>query len=235
MNKPSFIKNWARSVVINLIMVWIVQANAATKEYVGSWNNIIYQDHFNFDPHYLYGFQLDARLRDQPGVLYQILAQGQLGYQVTRNNQVWAGYTALPTKLHIRPYNTIYNQYFYQQLVSILVDTPYSFFRARSRISQFIHADSGQIGWIYREQLFWAISALKIKDKYTPFITDEFFLNINKPSWSNDQTFSKNRLTLGFSFPCYGKHTCQLGYLNQYLPGKSETMINHLLFFSFIV
>lgn len=58
-------------------------------------------------------------------------------------------------------------------------------------------------------------------------IWDEPFINITEEEWTGSRVFERNRFFVGFRFP-YKSLTLETGYLNQYVPRKTDTS-EHLL------
>lgn len=224
-----------RAIYFISLIFFITPSFADTQTYVGSWDSFIYLDHFDANPNLLYGFLLQGRFRNQPGIFYQSLDQAQLGYRLANNTNAWVGYSALPTTINSHTSEMMYDQYLYQQIETILLDNRDNQIFTRTRILELKRPDYSTLGLVYRQLFIWNIFKLKFSQNYTPYLSDEIFLNMNNPVWGSHKTFNQNRFMLGVSFPCVNTHTCQLGYLNQYVQGRSNDFINHLLAFNFIM
>lgn len=200
------------------------------------WSTFIYNDNLKSNPNWLYQLLLEGRFKDQRGLYYQGIIQSQVGYAISNRVSLWAGYALLPsTSVEGSQRTSVNVQRLYQQLEIDLVDNPYQEMNSRSRIEERRRSGYNQIGLLFRQRILWNTRWLMIKDKYTPFVSDEIFVNVNKPVWGNQKTFDQNRFMLGVTFPCGGERLCQVAYLNQYILGASLTELNHILHLSLIV
>lgn len=200
-----------------------------------AWSNILYNSHFTSNPDLLYGFLLEGRFDDQPGLFYQALIQAQLGYKASDTTQVWLGYTLIPNT-EVQPAGRITHltERLYQQLITRLLENPHYELLSRSRMEERHRIGEDELGLIYRQLFTLNLPSLTLRNKYTPFLSNELFININKPIWSNQKHFNQNRLMLGWTFPC-GEHKCQLAYLNQFLVARANKEVNSIVFFSLIL
>ncbi|MDP1604263.1 MAG: DUF2490 domain-containing protein [Legionella sp.] len=199
------------------------------------WTNVIYNTHFSSHPEWLYGYVLEGRFKNQSGLFYQGLIQGQLGYSLSDTTQAWMGYTLIPNTV-VEPTGRVSHtiQRIYQQLIKELINTPEYEVFSRSRIEERHRLGEHGIGLVYRQLLIVNLQRLSWHDEYTPFISNEVFANLNKPAWGSQKPFNQNRLIMGWSFPC-GKHNCQLAYLNQFLVSRYNNEQNNVIFFSLIL
>lgn len=69
---------------------------------------------------------------------------------------------------------------------------------------------------------------LPIGNEWNIFVWDEFFVNTSHESWNGDRTVDRNRFFLGFkkTFP---QMALELGYLHQYVPRATGTVVEHVL------
>ncbi|MBA2657295.1 MAG: DUF2490 domain-containing protein [Tatlockia sp.] len=199
------------------------------------WTNIQYSSEFSKKTPWVYGLSLEGRFTEQPGLLYQTLMQAQLGYRSSNRTKIWLGYTYIPTRI-VEPDRRIKNtvRRIYQQLEAELLKNLNLELSSRSRLEERRRTGYKELSLVYRQLVLISFPRFRVQSRFTPFISEEIFLNLNRPIWSNQKQISQNRFMFGFSFPC-AKHRCQLAYLNQFLVNRVEHEINNVIYFSFII
>lgn len=174
-----------RSLLTKAILILITTFTVKSYAEVHSfrwWTNINYTDNFLANPNVLYGFLLEGRFEDQPGLFYQALVQNQLGYQTSETTQVWLGYTWIPSTV-VGPTGRVNSNIhrIYQQFnASLYANSNYDL-SSRSRVEERQMIGESGIGLMYRQLLNLSIPRLQIRNKYTPFLSEELFINLNKP------------------------------------------------------
>ena len=78
-----------------------------------------------------------------------------------------------------------------------------------------------------RSQLRWSHPLIQ---KYNLVIWEEIFLNITNETWTGSRTFERNRAFLGTSIKL-NELSFELGYMNQYVPRKELSTLEHILTF----
>lgn len=200
------------------------------------WSNLTYNTHWDSKPNWLYGFLLEGRFDEQPGLFYQGLAQTQVGYRTSKKTRFWFGYTWIPSTTVNRERRTNVNvQRLYQQLEADLFKNDNYELRSRSRIEERQRDGYAEINLIYRQMFFVSLPYMTWRNKYTPFLSNELFINLSRPSWTNQKHVNQNRLMAGFSFRCGKQHTCQLAYLNQFLINQYNSQSNHIFYLGVII
>ncbi len=222
-------------IIIFVLFIFFSYKGFAYNSSFRTWLNLTYNDDFKSNPNWLYGFLLEGRFENQPGLFYQGLVHGQIGYFASQRIKVWLGYAWLPATrvvLKRRIHSTI--ERLYQQIeINALNDFNYQLF-TRSRIEERRRVGDKGINLLFRQRMMWDFPFLLVNNSYSPFLSNELFINFNHPTWTNQKIINQNRAMFGFNFPC-APYLCQIAYLNQYLVERSGHQMNNVLYFSLTV
>lgn len=66
-----------------------------------------------------------------------------------------------------------------------------------------------------------------LQGKTSLLIWEEPFFNLTSDQWTGERTFDRNRLFLGLRFPALGMDI-EAGYLNQFIPRRTQDTMEHL-------
>jgi hypothetical protein len=66
-----------------------------------------------------------------------------------------------------------------------------------------------------------------LKDGLSAVVWEEPFINFTDEAWSGSRTFERNRLFIGLRIPVF-QMNWEVGYMNQYIPRRSQTTMDHI-------
>jgi uncharacterized protein DUF2490 len=152
------------------------------------------------------------------------------GFRITPLVSFWNGFTWIsPNDGSPRIYRP------WQHVVWELLDknSPIQF-QTRTRLEEL--KQESQPEWLWRVRERWRVSFPNLlAKKFTPVISDEIFLNVNKPVWVNPGVVDQNRAFIGVDSPTW-KHTfVEIGYLNQYRYTTPVNQMAHIALVTFMI
>jgi hypothetical protein len=149
--------------------------------------------------------------------LSENLLFAQMGYQVTSNASLWAGYVhdwinplGKPSYQESRPYQDF--------LWNSALGGDFKLL-ARTRLEERINETTGNVG-IRPRQLVQFSHPLPFLDGLSAYLGDEVFFYLNQNNFGK-QGFSENRVLSGLSYQFTPKIGLDLGYLGQYVDNKT--------------
>ena len=225
-----FISKGLQASILAFCLISSHAANAHTISFVRSWVALEKDGHFNSNPKFLYLLWGEGRFANQPGLFYQGILQGQLGYQAGPNTSLWFGYGYIPTTVfrYSKRLN-FYSQRIFQQVNHVISDSSRNEFISRSRLEERQLNGYGGISLRFRERIVWEVKHLIIHNQYTPILSDELFINVTHPRWVTSNDINQNRFFAGVGFKCFNQQYCYVGYLNQYIIGSKNNIMNHII------
>ena len=172
-------------------------------------------------------FDGHARFFDDYDGFGQSLIRPGVGYQVTDQATLWAGYAWIHTSPATAPFD---EHRVWQQLTwSTKLET--ATIGSRSRLEQRFLETGSDTGWRFR-QLVSLRRPLECAPNMTFVAWDEVFLNFNDTNWGAQAGFDQNRAFIGFGWKPSDNADwrVEIGYLNQYIERSSQDDVcNHLL------
>lgn len=226
-------------VFLLLMFLPCLSTSAKTASGVGEWTGLIKTAPFSQNSFWLYGFLLETRLTTQfnPNVTtWQNLIQGQVGYQTSPLTRLWLGFTYIPNQAWADNISqTVYVRRAYQQIeFRPPAFSSYAIW-TRTRLEERAQNGQNNLNWRLRQLLEVDLNELMLAQRYRPFISDEIFVNLNQPTWVNQNIMHQNRAMVGVDFTCFGQHLCRIAYLNQYSINQPDNAMNHIVYTSLTI
>lgn len=177
-----------------------------------------------FDAHY--------RLRDDSNGFNQSIIRPGLGYALSEQQTLWAGYAWVRTSPVT---GTDFNEHrFWQQWTASRSVGECSFLH-RSRFEQRWIETGDDVGLRWR-QMVRGQRVLSHCPQWSAVAWDEAFFHLNDTDWGAESGFDQNRAFLGFGYKkCpHAAVRTEIGYLNQFInrQGGLDGM-NHILSINF--
>ena len=169
---------------------------------------------------------LTARFSDDKHGLYEVELNTLLGYRLSKNVALWAGYTHDPNYSggHFR----IMEHRFREQVtIDNFADLGGGKLSGRVRLEQRWRDGLNGTGWRVRPFLRYTLP-LRPGGKTALTISEEPFIDFNQTAFQKVKGLDRLRTFVGIATPL-GKHVkCEFGYLNQYgfVPGRKNTVDN---------
>lgn len=194
-------------------------ASTNTKE--GLWFGTFAKKEFM--PTHFFTMEVQVRYNLSAGETGQMLYRTGITKQLPSGNEVSALYGHITTNKVIEHRITTQHAMTFDKLSNQNVK-----YSSRARIEyrtlEDVNGDSFRFRYLFRSDI------KKEYYEYTPVIWNELFLNITNQSWNGDQTFERNRLFVGLRGSFYDSNY-EFGYLNQYVPRKSQDTMEHIAVF----
>jgi hypothetical protein len=118
----------------------------------------------------------------------------------------------------------------WQQLSWNFYTTPANIFTSRTRLEERQRVSQSQIAYRLRERLQLK-HAIHNWDKYFFIVSDEIFLQFNRPDWITNKVLPANRAAIGLEFPLNSSASYEIGYLNQ-MEFDDPKKISHVVYFN---
>jgi Protein of unknown function (DUF2490) len=192
---------------------------ASTAEDFQTWGNITATGSLGiFNPNLQqikYWLEGQGRFGNDTSVLSQGMARLGLGYAVTNEFSVWAGYAFIPTD---EPFTTkAFDEHRIWQQALWSHQFDFGTVTSRSRLEQrFLDGDS-DVAWRYRQLLKVAIPFSFAPD-FSFVLTDEYFVHLNTTQRRVlDNGFDQNRVFAGIGYNFTKNIKTEVGYMNQYI------------------
>ncbi len=175
-----------------------------------SWNNITVTGALSNN--YRYWVEGQGRFGSDVSRLSQSILRSGIGYQLDKQNSIWAGYawiyTTAPFASRIIHEHRIWQQYLWVK--------SYDKFRAfaRTRLEQRFIENVSNVGLRFRQ---FGRLQLPIQKGSNVFVsaTEEVFIRLNNTSGNvNNKGFDQNRLFVGIGFNPSKKWLLEVGYQN---------------------
>lgn len=226
-----------RSVVCTLVLALTASCSMAqTLDDTGLWFAAFGNGKFpacNEDSQLRWWFDTHYRLRDDAGGFNQSIVRPGIGYALTEEQAVWAGYGWIHTSPILG--GDVDEHRFWQQWTSTPARGDWRFLH-RGRFEQRWAESGDDVGLRWR-QLARGQRIISQCPQWSFVIWDELFFHLNDTDWGNEAGLDQNRAFIGVGFkrsPSARVRT-EIGYLNQYLnrQGGLDGM-NHILSVNFI-
>jgi hypothetical protein len=208
-----------------LALFMLFSSSYALQTEFRQWNQIFINKPINHQLPWRYIVDLQLRFQDNEYKFNQFLALTAIGYQLNPNTAVFIGPGYVLNRLQNGSYFQEYR--IWQQLnLAAYPDSGIMLF-SRTRLEERSNQDFGQINYRLRQRFEIRIP-LAFSKSYFIYAHNEFFFDLNHPSWVSPCFFSQNRAYIGID-KYFSKTTIfSMGYMNQYLFNKQNSMANVL-------
>jgi hypothetical protein len=188
--------------------------------------------HDALDDNWKWWFDSQLRFFDDTDGFGQSLVRPGIGYKVTDNATLWAGYAWIRTSPEVADdfdeHRAWQQLTWSEQLCATKLDL-------RSRLEERFVETGSDTGWRFR-QLAAARRPLPGDSRFTFVLWDEVFFHLNDTDWGADSGFDQNRAFVGLGWKPHSDSTwrVEVGYLNQFIDRRtSDDLSNHLLSINF--
>ena len=169
--------------------------------------------------------ELQPRFKQEGREFDQVLVRPGIHYKLTDNVLVGAGYGYIRTRTD-RGYSD--EDRLWQQLIYNSNWGNGIKFSSRSRLEQRFLDSGDDTGWRYR-QLLRVSKPFAGLPSVSPVLWNEIFINLRKTDWGSRKGFDQNRLFAGIAWTVTPDARLEFGYLNQYVRGRLQDSMNHVL------
>jgi hypothetical protein len=161
-----------------------------------------------------------TRFYDEASRLGQVLLRPGIGYKVSRNATLFAGYAYVFTDTP-GPGTTTEHRIWQQALVTIAGNGKTTTLTSRSRLEQRFMAGAGDTGLRLRQMLRLTVP---VTDRGVQAVGwSETFLGLNDTDWGQRAGFDRMRNFVGVSAPISKSARIEPGYMNEYVDATDRT------------
>ncbi|MFW2828944.1 DUF2490 domain-containing protein [Sphingomonas sp. ID0503] len=163
-----------------------------------------------------------ARFGDRQGGLYQSEVGALFGYRVAPGVEFGAGYRYVG----MHNGNTARDEHRLRQQVIISRGR----FTTRFRVDERFHPEGDEIGFRIRPLVRYN-HPLSADRRLALFISHESFIMPNRTKWGQARGYDRMRNIVGLVLPVSREVSADIGYLNQYRPGRhgGRSQMDHAL------
>lgn len=211
--------------VSGLLSLWTPLSVADTQEDVRFWLNVNATGNLPAEGWHWYA-ELQPRWRQEGSALDQLLIRPAVYYALTERSSLWVGYAHVTTHPAGRANfeeNRLWQQYLYnfEPIYDVKI-------QSRTRVEQRWLENSDDTGYKLR-QLVRLTTPSSLHPKLTWVVYDEYFINLNTTDYGARKGFDQNRAFIGGNWALSQHAKFELGYLNQYVNGRTAHAENHVL------
>lgn len=204
--------------LLPILFLFSCDALANTLIDTQSWLNVTAIGNFyktNKSPsRYKYWLEGQERVGDDISESTQSLLRSGIGYSLTENWSLWAGYAWVRTGYPLA--NTPFEENrIWEQLLWMKSYTNFTL-TSRTRMEQRFLETSHKTAYRAR-QLFKVAIPLKSYSKLSVVSSDEVFIHKNNFIGTASKGFDQNRFFIGLGYRFNSKINTEIGYMNQYI------------------
>lgn len=170
-------------------------------------------------------FELQPRLKQEGREFDQVLVRPGFHYKLSDRVLIGGGYAYVRTRT-ARDYSN--EDRIWQQLIYSSTWDNGIRFTSRSRLEQRFLDTGDDTGWRYR-QLLRVSKPLAAMPSISPLLWNELFINLRETDWGSMKGFDQNRLFAGVAWSVNSDARLEFGYINQYVRGREQDNMNHVL------
>lgn len=203
----------------------------AVTQHARQWSNLNFQGSLFNSAAGLYLAEIQSRYGFNPNELESLHVRTALGWQRSANMSLWAGYqwNYLNNSSGFIQANRLW-----QQLLWNILKTDSLTLVSQSRLEERTQKDQRQWNIRFRQLLSLEL-ANPLSKRWRPFIWDEVFFNLTKPSWVANVTVEQNRAFAGAKWIPNKSGFVQVGYLNQYFFRPNFDQMNHVFYLGIFI
>lgn len=154
-----------------------------------------------------------ARTSDDQHRLYETEVIPHIGYKLSKNATIWAGYNYNNT--YRGPLPTIHENRIREQLNLSLGTVAGGALGARTLLEQRFRNTGNDTGWRLRQQIKWTRPFRK-GGKTALVLWHDSFISFNDTDWGQVSGYNRMRNFIGVGVPLAKPLKAEIGYLNQY-------------------
>lgn len=177
-------------------------------------------------------FELHSRWNDTDALYDTLLVRYGIGHKINQVLSFIMGSDFLPMQNNQGDF--VNEIRFWVRAQIEIADNSQNSVQWRSWINWRHRENESQNAYNLRERLHFD-SKKPLFFNWHPTLFDEVFLNLNHPSWTNNNLIEQNRLFIGGWFPLNETLKVELGYLNQLQIKDSQNIMNHILWLTLAI
>jgi hypothetical protein len=206
----------------------VLPAQAAEEDF-GIWGIFSTTDAFpsaDGNNRWQYWFDAQARYFDIGSGINQYVIRPGVGYAISDNMSVWAGYGRFRTSNRVGDVSN--EDRLWQQLSWNVARTDHGVLSMRARLEQRSVSTGDDLGWRLRYMAKY-VRPLGSTENLDLILSIEPFFDLRDTDWGGDAGLSSNRTAIALGWKLSPKLAMETGYMHQYIwVDNAANRINHI-------
>lgn len=175
---------------------------------------------------FYWSLDIHPRWREEGRHFDTLILRPSLFYKISPKTSVWLGYDTI--KNHPQSQASFQENRLWEQVMHQFEPFSGLTLTVRTRFEQRDREDYSDIAHRLR-QMVRATTPSSIHQQLSWVVWDELFINLNQTDWGVMRGTDQNRLFLGANWKFDELSNLEVGYINQYVNGKTIDRENHIL------
>jgi hypothetical protein len=175
---------------------------------------------------WFWSLDIHPRLRDEGSHFDTLILRPALFYKITPKTSIWTGYDTINN--HPAGQSSFQENRLWEQVMHQFEPFGGLTLTVRTRFEQRDREDYSDIAHRLR-QMVRATTPSSLHQQLSWVIWDELFINLNQTDCGVMRGTDQNRLFLGANWKFDELSNLEVGYINQYVNGKTIDRENHIL------
>lgn len=175
---------------------------------------------------FYWSLDIHPRWREEGRHFDTLILRPSLIYKITPKTSIWTGYDTINN--HPAGQSSFQENRLWEQVMHQFETFGGLTLTVRTRFEQRDREDYSDIAHRLR-QMVRATTPSSLHQQLSWVIWDELFINLNQTDWGVMRGTDQNRLFLGANWKFDELSNLEVGYINQYVNGKTIDRENHIL------
>jgi hypothetical protein len=175
---------------------------------------------------FYWSLDIHPRWREEGRNFDTLILRPSLIYKITPKTSIWTGYDTINN--HPAGQSSFQENRLWEQVMHQFEQFGALTLTVRTRFEQRDREDYSDIAHRLR-QMVRATTPSSLHQQLSWVIWDELFINLNQTDWGVMRGTDQNRLFLGANWKFDELSNLEVGYINQYVNGKTIDRENHIL------
>lgn len=175
---------------------------------------------------FYWSLDIHPRWREEGRHFDTLILRPSLIYKITPKTSIWTGYDTINN--HPAGQSSFQENRLWEQVMHQFEPFGGLTLTVRTRFEQRDREDYSDIAHRLR-QMVRATTPSSLHQQLSWVVWDELFINLNQTDWGVMRGTDQNRLFLGANWKFGELSNLEVGYINQYVNGKTIDRENHIL------
>lgn len=175
---------------------------------------------------FYWSLDIHPRWREEGRHFDTLILRPSLIYKITPKTSIWTGYDTINN--HPAGQSSFQENRLWEQVMHQFEPFGGLTLTVRTRFEQRDREDYSDIAHRLR-QMVRATTPSSLHQQLSWVVWDELFINLNQTDWGVMRGTDQNRLFLGANWKFDELSNLEVGYINQYVNGKTIDRENHIL------
>lgn len=175
---------------------------------------------------FYWSLDIHPRWREEGRHFDTLILRPSLIYKITPKTSIWTGYDTINN--HPAGQSSFQENRLWEQVMHQFEPFGALTLTVRTRFEQRDREDYSDIGHRLR-QMVRATTPSSLHQQLSWVVWNELFINLNQTDWGVMRGTDQNRLFLGANWKFDELSNLEVGYINQYVNGKTIDRENHII------